>query len=252
MSREKLGYSRQLCIKAAGKAMQQAKMLFPGARVGVALSGGVDSFVLLKVLRMRQRIVPFRFDIMALHLNPGFSPRNHEGLFPWLEHNGIAAHVEVTNHGPHAHSAENLRRSPCFRCAWLRRKRLFELCARYSLSHLALGHSADDLATTFFMNILQNGRVDGLSMKEAFFGGKLTLIRPLILLRKKDIVRAARQWQLPVWQNDCPSAQATRRSEIHENLEQIYAANPGSRSRVIGGLTRWELAKQKTQAEIAS
>ena len=243
MGREKLGYARKVCVKAAGKAMQQARMFHPGARIGVALSGGVDSFVLLKVLSLRQRIVPFRFDFMALHLNPGFDPQNHEALLPWLEKNGIAAHVECTDHGPQAHSAENLRRSPCFRCAWLRRKRLFELCARYSLTHLALGHTADDLESTFFMNLFQNGRVDGLAMREAFFGGKLTLIRPLLLVGKKDIAKAARQWNLPVWSNPCPSAGATRRSDMSAALEQVYAVDSGSRSRVRGGLTRWQLGR---------
>jgi tRNA(Ile)-lysidine synthase TilS/MesJ len=240
-----LGYARKVCVKAAGKAMQQARMFHPGARIGVALSGGADSFVLLKALSLRQRIVPFRFDIMALHLNPGFDPQNHEALFPWLEKNGIAAHVECTDHGPHAHSAENLRRSPCFRCAWLRRKRLFELCVRYSLTHLALGHNADDLESTFFMNLFQNGRVDGLSMHEPFFGGKLIVIRPLLLVGKKDIVKAARQWNLPVWSNPCPSAGATRRSDMSAALEHVYAVDPGSRSRVMGGLTRWQLGRHR-------
>ncbi|MDR0467102.1 MAG: tRNA 2-thiocytidine biosynthesis TtcA family protein [Deltaproteobacteria bacterium] len=243
MSREKLGYARKHCVKAAGKAMQQARMIHPGARVGVALSGGVDSFVLLKTLTLRRRIVPFRFDLMALHLNPGFDPHNHEELFPWLERNGIAAHVECTDYGPHAHSPDNLRRSPCFRCAWLRRKRLFELCGRYGLTHLALGHNADDLETTFFLNLFQNGRVDGLSMRESFFSGKLTLIRPLILVRKKDIAKAARQWDLPVWSNPCPSAGATRRSEMRAALEHVYALDPNTRSRVMGALTRRQLER---------
>jgi tRNA(Ile)-lysidine synthase TilS/MesJ len=239
--REKTGYSAGLCVKAAGKAMQEARMCGPGARIGVALSGGVDSFVLLRTLLLRRRIVPFRFELMVLHLNPGFDPRNHAPLFPWLERHGIAAHVELTDHGPHAHSAENLRRSACFRCAWLRRKRLFELCARYSLTHLALGHNADDLAATFFLNLLQNGRVDGLSMREAFFGGRLTLIRPLILVRKNDIIRAARRWELPIWSNPCPSAESGRRSEMRAVLEKICAENPGARSRILGALTRRQL-----------
>ena len=39
----------------------------------------------------------------------------------------------------------------------LRRTRLFEVCQRYGLTHLAFGHNADDLVTTFFMNLVQNG-----------------------------------------------------------------------------------------------
>ena len=64
MSKEKLSYAQQVCVKSAGKAMQRTGMVGPGAKVGVAVSGGVDSWVLLEVLRRRQRIVPFRFDIM--------------------------------------------------------------------------------------------------------------------------------------------------------------------------------------------
>ena len=96
-------------------------------------------------------------------------------VMPWLLREGIAAHIEVTDFGPQAHSEKNLRRSACFRCAWLRRKRLFELCRTYRLTHLALGHNAEDLVSTFFMNLCRNGRVDGMSMNEPFFGGSLHL-----------------------------------------------------------------------------
>ena len=56
MSKEKLSYAQQVCVKSAGKAMQRTGMVGPGAKVGVAVSGGVDSWVLLEVLRRRQRI----------------------------------------------------------------------------------------------------------------------------------------------------------------------------------------------------
>ena len=132
----KLSYAQEVCVKAAGRAMQTTGMLEPGCRVGVAASGGVDSFVLLKVMQLRQRIVPFRFEFMALHVNPGFDPDNHRPLTEWLAAEGIAGHLEVSDHGPRGHSPENRRNSPCFYCARLRRKRLFALCARYKLTHL--------------------------------------------------------------------------------------------------------------------
>ena len=156
----KLSYAQEVCVKAAGRAMQTTGMLEPGCRVGVAASGGVDSFVLLKVMQLRQRIVPFRFEFMALHVNPGFDPDNHRPLTEWLAAEGIAGHLEVSDHGPRGHSPENRRNSPCFYCARLRRKRLFALCARYKLTHLAFGHNADDLVSTFLLNLVQTGRVD--------------------------------------------------------------------------------------------
>ena len=241
--REKRSYAQEVCVKSAGKAMQQTGMIWPGCRIGVAVSGGVDSFVLLKTLHIRQGIVPFRFEIMAIHLNPGFDPQSHMPLAAWLSQHGIPSHLEVTDFGPHAHSAENQRRSPCFRCAWLRRKRLFELCSQYKLTHLALGHNAEDLVSTFFMNLCRNGRVDGMSMNEPFFGGKLHLIRPLLLVEKKYIIKAAKQWELPLWANACPSAGNTARSDMGETLKALYGVAKDSRRCILNGLSRWQLEK---------
>lgn len=250
MARDKRTFAQQTCVKSVGKAMQAAGMLRPGCRVGVAVSGGVDSLVLLHCLRIRQGIVPFPFELMALHLNPGFDSQNHAALLPWLARQGLAAHIEVTDFGVQAHSGRNLRRSPCFRCAWLRRKRLFELCARYGLTHLALGHNADDLVSTFFLNLCRNGRVDGMRMNEAFFGGGLHVIRPLLLVEKKHIIAAARQWGLPVWANACPSAGHTARSAMGETLLQLYGVARDARRCIYNGLTRWQLAADAIPPDI--
>lgn len=241
MSREKYSYAQQVCIKAAGKAMQKTEMIHPGARIGVAVSGGMDSWVLLQVLRIRQRIVPFKFEIMALHINPGFDPANHAPLLPWLAEHGVPGHIEITDHGPRAHSPENRRNSACFYCSWLRRKRLFELCGHYNLTHLAFGHNADDLVATFLMNLFQNGRVDGMSMKEDFFGGRLKVIRPLMLVEKADIARAVRQWGLTVWSNPCPSAGNTRRSEVMEEFKTLCKGSKDMKHNVFNALCRWQL-----------
>lgn len=243
MSRGRRSYAQEVCVRSAGLAMHRAGMLRPGCRVGVAVSGGVDSFVLLKVLSIRQRLLPFRIELMALHCNPGFAPAAHAALAPWLAAEGIAGHVELTNHGTEAHSDRNRKRSACFRCAWLRRKRLFDLCGQYGLTHLALGHNADDLVSTFFLNLCRNGRVDGMSMRESLFHGGLELIRPLLLVEKKTIRAAARQWGLPVWDNACPSAGATARSAMTATLETLCGTGGATRRSIYAGLTRWQLAK---------
>ena len=85
LQRTKLNYAQKVCLGQCGKLMQKTGMLWPGARIGIALSGGVDSWVMLQVLLLRQRIVPFFFEIMVLHLNPGFDPENHAPLLKWLK-----------------------------------------------------------------------------------------------------------------------------------------------------------------------
>lgn len=237
----RLTYAQKTCLGRIGKLMMDTAMLAPGARVGVAASGGVDSWLLLQILVLRQRIVPFPFSLMALHLNPGFDPANHAPLPAWCAEHGVALHAEVTDHGPRGHSEENLKNSACFYCARLRRKRLFSLCREYRLTHLAFAHTLDDLAATFFLNLMQTGKVYGLSVKEDFFRGALTVIRPTLSLEKKTVVKAARDFGLPVWTNPCPSAGKTRRADMEDWLRDSFARDKRIRKNVLNGLFRWQL-----------
>ncbi len=220
--------------------MQQTDMVHPQARIGIAVSGGMDSLVLAQVLSIRRAIMPFPVELMVLHLNPGFIKDSHLPLRPWCAQQGLASHIELTNFGTMAHSEKN-KKSPCFLCSWNRRKRLFELCEQYKLTHLALGHHTEDLAETFFMNILHNGRVAGLAAKEDFFKGRLKIIRPLLLLEKKFIRTAAKQWNLPVWKNSCPSDGLTQRASVHKLIEELSTQGQDTKNKIFGALKRYQL-----------
>ncbi|MDR1857388.1 MAG: tRNA 2-thiocytidine biosynthesis TtcA family protein [Desulfovibrio sp.] len=240
MSRKR-SFAQETCVRSVGKVLHRTGAIWPGCRIGVAASGGVDSFVLLKCLQIRQTILPFPIEIMAIHLNPGFAPDNHAPLVEWLAKEGIPGHLEVTDYGPVAHSPENRRRSACFLCAMKRRKRLFELCAEYGLTHVAFGHNADDLVETFFMNLCRGGRVQGLNPCEPFFSGKIVVVRPIIAVEKTYIKAAARQWNLPVFSNPCPSAGHTSRSDMAETLRNFYGIAKDTRQCIFNGLIRWQM-----------
>jgi tRNA(Ile)-lysidine synthase TilS/MesJ len=236
----KLKFAQQSCLRQAGKLMQQTGMAWHGARIGLAVSGGMDSWVMLQVMLLRQRIIPFPVELFVIHLNPGFDPASHAPLAVWMREKGVAGHLETTDFGPRAHSPENRKKSPCFYCAWLRRKRLFDLCRQYNLTHLALGHNTDDLVSTFFMNMLKTGKIYGLVPKESYFGGRLTLIRPLLLLEKATISRACRQWDLPVWENDCPSKDKTARNQTLEDALALCKGDRRIRTNMFNALRRWQ------------
>ncbi|MFW6324972.1 MAG: tRNA 2-thiocytidine biosynthesis TtcA family protein [Desulfovibrionales bacterium] len=238
---KKLTFAQKTCLGLAGKLIHQTAMITPGSRIGVAFSGGMDSFVLLQMLLYRQRTLPFSFEIMVLHINPGFDPKIHTPLVEWVKTRGIPAHFEVTEHGPRAHSEENRKNSPCFFCSWLRRKRLFDLCRRYRLTHLAFGHNADDLVANFFMNMMHNGRVSGLSPKQEFFKGNLFVVRPLLLVEKRHIRPASRRWELPVISNPCPSAASSTRTEMWSWLNDYIGSDRRRRNNLFNALRRWQL-----------
>jgi tRNA(Ile)-lysidine synthase TilS/MesJ len=238
--RKKLSFAQKKCVSKAGKLMLDNSMLRPGARIGVAVSGGMDSWVLLQALSLHRRKLPFPVQLMVLHINPGFDPANHGPLINWAQRAGLAVHAEVSDMGPRAHSPENRKKSPCFFCSWRRRKHLFTLVEHYGLTHLALGHTADDLVQTFFLNLFYQGRVEGLYAREPFFQGRFELIRPLLHVEKRLVRKAVRDWGLPVWSNPCPSAEASKRSEVDEWLQAMWAGNSKMRKSVFSALKRWQ------------
>lgn len=241
MTRLNLTYAQKNCVGSAGKLLQQTGVLFSHARIGVAVSGGEDSLTLLKVMAIRQGILPFPTELMALHINPGFDPDAHLDLVALCLELGVPLHCEQSDHGPRAHSEENRKNSPCFLCCRLRRKRLFELMRTYKLTHLAMGHHADDLIATFFLNLYNGGRVDGMAARESYFNGEFELIRPLLWMEKKTISRACRQWGLPVRENPCPSSTTSRRAQLQAWFENGPGKDKTVRGNVLNALRRYEL-----------
>lgn len=237
----KLTYAQKQCVSLTGKLMQRTEMVSPHSRIGLAISGGVDSFAMLQIMLIRQAIMPFPVELMVLHVNPGFEPDSHQALSTWCQKHGVAAHMELTDHGPKAHSEENRKKSPCFYCSWRRRKTLFELCRQYKLTHLAFGHNADDNVVTYFMNIFQNGRAAGISASESFFENRLQVIRPTLLLEKKTVIKAAQQWQLPIWKNTCPSNGLTKRDDIRIWLEETWKNDRRTKANVFNAISRQQV-----------
>ena len=236
----RLNYIQKKVLGKTGLFMKETGQLHDGARVGVALSGGVDSFLLTKLLLLRRQIVPFDFELMALHVNPGFDTTCHAPLVDWCANHGLASHFEIMTIGPDAHSEKNRKKSACFYCAWFRRKKLFELCARYSLTHLAFGHTGDDLVATLFMNMTKTATMQAMAGRSSYFGGGLTLIRPMLLLRKKDIIKAASAFDLPVVKNPCPSSGTSERAAVEQHLSTMFPDRK-TRENVFRAVTRRQL-----------
>ena len=221
--------------REVGRALVKYRMMDDGDRILVGVSGGKDSMALLWALTERQPRSPIGYTLFPVHVDPGFEGGFADDLVAQCRDMGLTLRVETTDYGLIAHSAEN-RENPCFLCARLRRKRLFEVAHELGCRKVALAHTKDDLIETFFMNICYAGEVSTMMPAQPFFKGLFTIIRPLAFADEDLVRRVVRQKALRTYPNPCPSANRTKRSEIKQLLSQLYRSNPKIKGNVFRAL----------------
>lgn len=210
--------------RAVGQAIHHYDMIAEGDRIAVGLSGGKDSFTLLWVLQERLSRIPIHYSFIAVHIDLGFEGGPASLIEDYCKKMGYPLRVEYTDYGRQGHSEEN-RENPCFLCARLRRKRLFELADELGCNKLALGHNMDDIIETLFLNICYGGQISTMIPYQPFFKGKLAVIRPLAHVDEQAISRFAKDHGLPGFFNPCPTAKTSKRLEIKNMLGRLYVTN---------------------------
>ncbi len=214
---------RQRCEKAAGRLFGKVRrtilrwdLIPPGEPVAIGVSGGADSLALVAMLARRNRILPEKSRLLALHValrgdGPG------EGLpgdlAEWCREQG----VEVETVPPRVDPAESFPLT-CFRCAGIRRRTLLEAADARGIRRVALGHHADDAVETWLMSLFYTGSGDVLPPYRSYFGGAVTVIRPLYEAPALEIRRVARLCGYPVVEAGCPVEEDTRRNRIRTVL----------------------------------
>src|SRR5688500_7942954 len=141
-------------LSAMAKASADFRLIEPGDRVMVAVSGGKDSHGLLYLLRELQKRAPFEFSLFALNVDqghPGFPAR----LLPeYFEREGYE-HVIVTE-DTYSVVTEKVPagKTYCSLCSRLRRGILYTQAQKLVATKIALGHHRDDVLETVLVNLL--------------------------------------------------------------------------------------------------
>ena len=208
-------------LKSVNKANRERSMFEDGDAILVAVSGGKDSLTMLDLLHRRQRVAREHYTIVAGKVRTDF----HSGpavpgnwLHDWCDAHKIRLVVEEI---PIALELAHMRRSKCFRCAWQRRKALFQMADLLGCNKVALGHNADDIAETMLMNLFYSARFQRMEPRASFFRGRLVVIRPLAYIEVRDIVPFARASGFPIQGEPCPEGLRSRRAAIKRMLREI-------------------------------
>src|SRR5512139_223822 len=223
-----------------GKAIHRYGLIQEGDRILVGVSGGKDSLSLLTLLSERAKRVPIHYDLLAVHVDLGFQSGGADMLKEFFEAKKLPYYIEVTKIAELANGPDN-RENPCFLCSWERRKRIFSLAQRFGCNKVAFGHHKDDIIETLLLNIFYSAEISTMLPVQPLFNGKITLIRPLVLIEERKIERFAQEMDLPFGPSGCPSSGKTKRKVIKDLIEALSKRNHRVKGNIFRSLSNVKL-----------
>lgn len=217
------------------KAIQKFHMVEDGDRIAIGISGGKDSMALLAAMRRYQQFAPVHFDLEAITLDAGLDGMDFSPVTDYCREIGVPYTVKKSNVAEVVFDIRH-EKNPCALCARMRRGALHNLCLELGCNKLALGHHMDDVVETFFLSLFYESRINTFKPVTYLDRKGITLIRPLVFVKEKDIIADPQCQKLPRIISTCPADGNTKRQEIKEKLDDLRHEIPDINTRVLSAI----------------
>ena len=216
------GTSSPSLVRTVRATIRRYSLFAPGEKVVVAVSGGIDSMVLLELLPTLEELGR---NLVVAHLNHLLrgeeSEQDEEFVREAARRHGVPCRVQRVAVKELAHrekrSLEDAGREA--------RQRFFESLLRSEGARaVALAHHGDDQAETVLMRLLRGSGAAGLTGMAPRTGWK---VRPLLEATRQEIVEYALSRNIPFREDRSNADQRFLRNRIrHELLPLLATYNP--------------------------
>ena len=222
-----------------GRAVVDFNMIEDGDVIMVCVSGGADSYTMLDMLIGLQQAAPIQFELIAVNLDqkqPGFPD---EVLPNYLESVDIDYHIVEEDTYSIVKKLIPEGKTTCSLCSRLRRGVLYKTAQKIGASKIALGHHADDIVETAFLNMFYNGRLKSMPAKLVSDDKNNIVIRPLAYAREQLIKEYAKSRAFPIIPcNLCGSQENLQRKSVKALFLEWDQHHPGRVQNIFNALCR--------------
>lgn len=236
------------------RAIVEFELIQDGDKILIGLSGGKDSLLLLYALATMRSRLKKSFALRAFTVNPMFSPDFQPGLDRLRK---FCRRLDVPYDSREVDIAGRIAaqgdKDRCFTCAFFRRGAVNRFALETGCNKVAYAHHHDDAVETLLMGLFSSGQISTFLPKTFLDKTSLTVIRPLIYLREKEITGAVSIHGIAPVKSPCPYDGHTKRQEIKELISRLTREDPllydhlgaALRQSAIGDL--WPRAKTRPE-----
>lgn len=225
-------------LRKAGQAIRDHQLIEDGDRILVGMSGGKDSFTLLRILTLLEARAPIRFELVAVNIDQGYRGYRADVIEDYCTQLGYETHIESTDVADIVFEKTKPGDTHCSLCARLRRGVTYGVAQRLGCNKIALGHHQDDAIETLLLNMFFNGELKSMPAFLRAEDGKNLVIRPLIYCREDMIARYSQLMEFPLIGCMCPACgdQTLQRAKVKNLLAELESEHPGLKSSMLTAL----------------
>jgi uncharacterized protein (TIGR00269 family) len=220
------------CRQQVEKAIERFRMIVPGERMLVAVSGGKDSLALWALL------ADLGYEADGLYLGLGIGDYSDESgryVRSFAEQRGLRLQEVdlLAEHGFDVPTASAVtKRVPCSACG-LSKRHLFDRAAMEGgYDAVATGHNLDDEAAVLFGNTLR-WNVDYLARQLPILPerpGFPRKVKPLVRLAERETAAYCVLTGIDYQVEECPMAAGNRHLGYKAALDSVEASSPGTKA----------------------
>lgn len=243
-ARGRLRHLEKRLLRQLGQTSERFKLIEPGDRVLVGISGGKDSMSLLYLLAKIRERVPFEFSLIAVNLDqghPGFPSHLLPGYF---EAQGYDYRIIREDTYSIVQDKLPAGSTYCSLCSRLRRGILYNVAQDLGCTKIALGHHREDTIETLLLNLLYSGQISAMPPRLTSDDGRNVVIRPLLECAEAEIAEFAALMQFPIIPCDlCGSQENLKRKRVKRLIEELTAENRNVPGNMLAALSNVRMSQ---------